>query len=146
MDGTPIVLAVVEKDLDLISRLRRFADQTGIRMLVARSAEEAILYIRGIGVYQDRARYPQPSIVLLDSRNADCSDLEVLGWIRLNSGDRDLRVGILTSEESHELHVLCAIDPASFIVNRATLFDLADLAGGVPFTEAAQGAHLAAQL
>jgi hypothetical protein len=64
---------------------------------------------------------------LLDSTNANSSDLEVLGWIRESSEFRDLRVGILTTEERHEFHVLCAIDPSSFIVNRATLDDLAEL-------------------
>jgi DNA-binding response OmpR family regulator len=122
------ILAVVEKDLELIGRLRAFGEAHRIRMTVARSAQEAILFLRGVGVYQNRAIYPEPSAVLLDSGNAEASDLEVLEWIRENSFFHNLPVGILTHEEAHDLHVLCAIDPASFVVNRTNLFELPDLA------------------
>jgi DNA-binding response OmpR family regulator len=121
------ILAVVEKDLDLIGRLRAFGEAQRIRMMVARSAQEAILFLRGVGVYSNRAQYPQPSAVLLDSGNLESSDLEVLEWIRENSFFHNLPVGILTHEEAHDLHVLCAIDPASFVVNRTNLFELSDL-------------------
>src|SRR5688500_20151783 len=49
---------------------------------VARYGNEAILYLKGVGIYSDRAHYPVPSLIIIDLSLPDGSGLAVLGWIR----------------------------------------------------------------
>ncbi|MGZ8899039.1 MAG: response regulator [Limisphaerales bacterium] len=49
---------------------------------VARYGNEAILYLKGVGIYSDRAHYPLPELIIIDLALPDGSGLAVLGWIR----------------------------------------------------------------
>ena len=49
---------------------------------VARYGNEAILYLKGVGIYSDRAHYPVPALIIIDLALPDGSGLAVLGWIR----------------------------------------------------------------
>jgi DNA-binding response OmpR family regulator len=49
---------------------------------VARYGNEAILYLKGVGIYGDRVHYPLPSLILIDLEIPDGSGMAVLGWIR----------------------------------------------------------------
>lgn len=51
-------------------------------MRVARYGNEAILYLKGVGIYNDRAHYPLPGLIIIDLAVPDGSGLAVLGWIR----------------------------------------------------------------
>ncbi|HTG44193.1 MAG TPA: hypothetical protein VK633_06645 [Verrucomicrobiae bacterium] len=121
------ILAVVQSDLQLIVRLQALAERLGVRHAMARSADEAILYFRGVGIYRQRHSYPLPDLVLLDSTNQDASDLKVLSWLRDSDEFKNLPVGILCQEPQHDLHVLCALDPCSFIVDRTTLMEVPEI-------------------
>ncbi len=121
------ILAVVQSDLQLICLLRRSLEENGFPSLtIARNSQEAILYLRGVGIYQDRSRYPVPSVVVLDSHNPDGVDLEVLAWLRERHGLSSLPVIFLCSESHCSTHMTCALDPASFIVERGNFADLLD--------------------
>ncbi len=43
-------------------------------------AEEAVLYLEGMGGYSDRARHPLPSLIVLDLSLPGMSGLEFLAW------------------------------------------------------------------
>lgn len=121
------ILAVVQSDLQLIGSLRRFLETNGYPdVTIARNSQEAILYLRGVGIYNDRVRYPLPSILILDSYNPDGVDLEVLGWVREQAGFTELPVVILCAERHSPLHVNCMLDAGSFLVDRSNLNDLLD--------------------
>jgi CheY-like chemotaxis protein len=49
---------------------------------VARYGNEAILYLKGVGIYADREHYPLPELILIDLAIPDGSGLAVLGWLR----------------------------------------------------------------
>jgi DNA-binding response OmpR family regulator len=49
---------------------------------VARYGNEAILYLKGVGIYSDREHYPLPELIIIDLAVPDGSGLAVLGWIR----------------------------------------------------------------
>lgn len=78
------ILAVVY-DLDFIVRVRNaFGGELGIALHVCRSAEEAKLLLRGVGIYGDRAGYPLPRMILLDTLTPDRADQKLLHHLRHN--------------------------------------------------------------
>lgn len=63
---------------------------------VARYGNEAILYLKGVGIYRDRAHYPLPDLVIIDLSVPDGSGLAVLGWIRRQREFNHVPVVVLT--------------------------------------------------
>lgn len=121
------ILAVVQSDLPLICSLRRTLELNGyFSFSAARNSQEAILYLRGVGIYQDRFHYPLPTVMVLDSHNPDSIDLDVLAWLRENPGLRDLPVIILCSEKHAPVHCSCMLDSGCFLVDRSDFSDLLD--------------------
>jgi CheY-like chemotaxis protein len=51
---------------------------------VARYGNEAILYLKGIGIYGDREHFPLPNLIIIDLLIPDGSALAVYGWVRRN--------------------------------------------------------------
>lgn len=121
------ILAIVQSDLQLIFTLRRFLEANGYPSLsVARNSQEGILYLRGVGIYEDRSRYPLPFVLILDLTNKDPADLEVLAWIRERPGYADLPIVMLCDEKHTRPHINCMLDTNSFLVDRTSLGDLLD--------------------
>ena len=125
--GANHILAIVQSDLQLICSLRGSLEQNGYpNVSVARNSQEAILYLRGVGIYANRVRFPIPSVIILDSQNPDSVDLEVLGWIRERQRFCNLPVIILCVEKHMPVHATCALDQSSFFVERGNQTDLLD--------------------
>jgi DNA-binding response OmpR family regulator len=78
------VIFILENSTDHLFLLEQAFRKGEVRnpIKVARYGNEAILYLKGIGVYADRERYPLPDLVLIDMSLPDGSALSVLGWIR----------------------------------------------------------------
>lgn len=66
---------------------------------VASDGQQAIDYLRGAGVFADRARFPFPCLVLLDLKLPFVMGLDVLRWIRRQPGTA-LTVLMLTASAS----------------------------------------------
>jgi CheY-like chemotaxis protein len=78
------VILLVENDKDFIYLLEQAFRKADIRnpLKIARYGNEAILYLRGVGIYSDRNSYPLPTFIILDLTNPDGSSMALLGWIR----------------------------------------------------------------
>lgn len=78
------IILLVENDKDFIYLLEQAFRTAGVcnPLKIARYGNEAILYLRGIGIYSDRQSYPLPRSIILDLTNPDGSSLALLGWIR----------------------------------------------------------------
>jgi CheY-like chemotaxis protein len=78
------VILLVENDKDFIYLLEQAFRKADIRnpLKIARYGNEAILYLRGVGIYADRSSYPLPRFIILDLTNPDGSTMALLGWIR----------------------------------------------------------------
>lgn len=121
------ILAIVQSDLQLIFTLRRSLESNGyLSHSVARNSQEAILYLRGVGIYEDRLRHPFLSVLILDAANKDSTDLEVLAWVRERPEYARLPVIILCTERHAHMHINCMLDSSSFMVDRTDLEDLLD--------------------
>lgn len=68
---------------------------------VARYGNEAILYLKGVGIYGDRKHYPLPSLIILDLAVPDGSGLAVLGWIRRQPEFNNVPVVILVHPDQN---------------------------------------------
>jgi len=92
------ILLVEDNPDDALFAKRAFAKVCpDARLNVARDGEMAVHYLSGTGEYQDRSRYPLPSLILLDLKLPRKSGLEVLEWLRSTPGLRDIPVMVLTS-------------------------------------------------
>ncbi len=76
---------------------------------VARYGNEAILYLKGVGIYGDRSHYPLPSLIIIDLTIPDGSGMAVLGWIRRQTEFNEVPVIILV-HPSQEKFVQDAFD------------------------------------
>ena len=122
------ILAVVQSDLQYICALRQILELRGFGSVsIARNSEEALLYLRGVGIYADRSKYPIPSAIILDSENRDHADLDVLAWAREREAYRHTPMVMLCDAEPILTHASCAIDENCFLVDRRDLHELASI-------------------
>lgn len=126
MKETSVIL-LVENNKDYIYLLEQGFRNAHIRnpLKIARYGSEAILYLKGIGIYQDRRIYPLPALILLDMTNPDGSSMALLGWIREQSHFDSVPVLVLTCKHQ-ESEVQNALDRGAnaFIIKRESLSDL----------------------
>ena len=113
-----LFLLVEDSPDDVLLTRRAFHRANIINPLqVVRSGDEAILYLRGEGVYANRAEFPLPGIVLLDLNMPGKDGFEVLEWIRAQAGLRALRVVVLTSSDSvYDVNRAYQLGANSFLV------------------------------
>jgi CheY-like chemotaxis protein len=81
MSGSILALESDKKD---IYQLRLAFQSAGLtdRLTVVRNREEALCYLKGVGVYGDRHAYPLPNLVLLDITADICDGIGILKWIK----------------------------------------------------------------
>jgi CheY-like chemotaxis protein len=71
----------------------------GVAVAHVRDGEAARQYLSGEGDFGDRARYPLPSLLLLDIKLPRISGLELLEWIRSAPDHRALPAVVLSSSD-----------------------------------------------
>lgn len=84
VDRENAVVFVIENSADYMYQLEHAFRKAAlpIDLKIARYGNEAVLYLKGVGIYSNRATYPLPKVILLDLDLPDGSPLAVLGWIR----------------------------------------------------------------
>jgi CheY-like chemotaxis protein len=65
-------------------------------LFVVRDGEEAICYLKGEGVYEDRQKYPLPGVLFLDLKLPRKDGLEILRWLQTQPQFDDLLIVVLT--------------------------------------------------
>ena len=120
---------MVEDDPNDALLVRKAAQKTlsGIPLLVVSNGQEAIQYLKGEGVYADRARFPFPDIVLLDLKMPVMNGFEVLRWVRSQPKLKRLPVIILTGSV-HENDTKTAYEEGanSYLVKPGSFNDLVE--------------------
>jgi CheY-like chemotaxis protein len=98
---------------------------TTTRLVVAKDGDEALSYLSGAGDFSDRARFPLPSVILLDLKLPRRSGLEVLIWVRKHEPVRQVPVIILTSSyQDEDVRSAYDLGANSYLVKPVDLDDL----------------------
>jgi CheY-like chemotaxis protein len=85
MDQNTTVLLAEDNENDAFLMERAFkAHGITAPLQVMRDGAETIDYLSGSGVYSDRAKYPIPSLVILDLKMPRKSGFDVLAWLQHN--------------------------------------------------------------
>jgi DNA-binding NarL/FixJ family response regulator len=98
------VLLADDSELDRFL-LRRAISSVAPRLKVIGElgdGEEVIAYLSGEGVYRDRAQYPLPDLVVLDSRMPRKGSIEVLEWLRTRDFAQ-MKVAVLADSSATQL-------------------------------------------
>jgi CheY-like chemotaxis protein len=98
-----VILSVDDNDVDG-ALLRRAVKRSAIPASIFTVTEgpQALSYLAGEGIYQDRESYPYPDLVLLDIRMPKMSGLDVLSWIRQQPHLKKTKVLILSASDKPE--------------------------------------------
>jgi CheY-like chemotaxis protein len=93
----------VEDDPNDVFFLKHALEKADVRnrLCLATDGQEAINYLKGIGKFADREKFPLPALVLLDLKLPHVMGLDVLKWIRQKSG-LPLVVVLLTASAEQE--------------------------------------------
>jgi CheY-like chemotaxis protein len=94
-------ILLVEDNQDDVSLIMRAFQRAGVKRLVqaVTTGMDAIAYFKGDAPFGNRAKYPLPSLVLLDIKMAGMDGFEVLQWIRRQGQFFELCVVMLTNSD-----------------------------------------------
>lgn len=133
MPPTPrsaVILIVEDEDNDVLF-LKRALKKANVPfpVRVARDGQQAIDYLSGTGVFQNREQYPIPCIIILDLKLPKKNGIEVLQWLRRREEFRDLPVVMVTSTaEKAEKEVAFHDGIEAFLVKPVSFEELVHLA------------------
>ena len=63
----------------------------------ARDGEEVARYLKGIGPYADRKRFPLPALLIVDLKMPRMDGFEVIKWVRSTHPFRRLPIVVMTT-------------------------------------------------
>lgn len=98
LQKTILLVEDSEDDVFLIKRAFREA-KVDNPVYVVNDGQSAVEYLSGEKEYQDRSRYPLPSLILSDLKLPKQSGLEVIKWIRSHSSTKAIPVVFFSSSQ-----------------------------------------------
>ena len=123
------ILLVEDDPNDVLLTQRAFAQASLVNPLrVVMDGDAAINYLAGRAPYDDRTRYPIPSLILLDLKLPRRSGLEVLKWLREQEDLKAIPVIILTSsQQSQDIDRAYELGANSYLVKPVGFDGLLDM-------------------
>jgi CheY-like chemotaxis protein len=136
-------ILVVENEEDDALLLRKMFEKARLinPIQVVGSAEEAISYLKGEGLYKDRNTYPYPVLALLDVHLSGRSGYEIIDWIRQDLGDVDLGLVVLTGSDMGLVRELYRRGADSFLVKPLRFEDFQNMVKGLRGVTLDQNEH-----
>jgi CheY-like chemotaxis protein len=117
------VVLLVEDNPDDVFLMQRALKKTGLDlpMHIVTDGRQALDYLSGTGPYEDRARFPLPSMMFLDLKLPYLNGFELLEWIREDRTWAGLDVFILTSSpEQRDKETAARLGAKAYLVKPPT--------------------------
>jgi CheY-like chemotaxis protein len=114
----PKPILVAEDDQNDVILLKRLLKKCRVmnELRVVSNGDEAIAYIKGDGIFSDRARHPLPVLFLLDLKMPGKGGMEVMHWLQ-TWPKPDFPIVILTgARDVHLLNIAYLLGARSFVV------------------------------
>ena len=131
MNQNDCVILLAEDDPNDVLLIQRALQRSHIAnpLQVVRDGADAVAYLNGDLQYADRERYPLPVLLLMDLKMPRKSGLEVLEWLRQQTGGlRRLPVVVLTSSnQSLDINRAYDLGANSYLVKPAGFDSLLEL-------------------
>jgi CheY-like chemotaxis protein len=128
---TFLVIEDCSDDAILIGRA--FSATANCQAVVCRNLGEARAYLRGVGIYHDRSKFPFPNAIISDLHLESESGFDFLKWVKGTAEFKDMPVTILTDVATPEECLRCKEAGALRVLTKPNSYDalktmLADLA------------------
>ena len=120
-----LTILVAEDDPNDVLLLKRAFLRNGLNNPVHTSpdGEDAINYLQGKGVYQDRARYPFPSLLITDLKMPRSTGFEILKWLRAHPDCHIIPVIVFSASRQDEDVLLAYRYGANAFIHKPPTFD-----------------------
>jgi CheY-like chemotaxis protein len=119
----------VEDDSNDVMFLQRAMQKAQVAnpLQVATDGQQAIDYLKGAGKYADRDLFPLPCLVLLDLKLPHVMGLDVLKWIRQQSGLALVVVLLTASSEEADVAAAYGLGANAFLTKPSEMTKLQDM-------------------
>jgi len=99
-----LTILVAEDDENDVLLLKRAFSKNGINnpTHVSRDGADACAYLKGEGAYQDREKYPFPSIIITDLKMPRFSGFEILEWLKNHPDCHVIPVIVLSASRQED--------------------------------------------
>ena len=127
-------LLVVDDNADEAFLTTRAFKSAGVQnpLVVVSDGGGAIDYLSGSGKYADRNVHPLPCLVLLDQKLPGRSGLEVLQWLRSQSGICTLPVLVLSASDfDSDVQTAYLLGANGYLVKPSRYEDMLAVAGAI---------------
>jgi len=116
------------EDDTLLTRLAFEKAEFNASLHIVQDGEDAIAYLEGQTPYQDRGRFPLPTLVLLDLNMPRKHGFEVIEWVRAQPEFRHLPIIVLTSSmRGSDVEKAFELGATSFFVKPGRVDDLVSM-------------------
>ena len=117
---TKTILLVEDEENDVFFFRHAMKKEGAVNPLqVASDGQEAIDYLQGVGKFADRAQFPLPGLILLDLKLPFVMGLDVLRWIRHQSGLAPIVVILSSSSEAEDIAAAYRLGANAYLVKPA---------------------------
>ena len=130
--STQSILLVEDDENDVFFFRRAMSKASMIYPLqVARDGREAINYLQGVGKFAVRTEFPLPGLVLLDLKLPFVMGLDVLEWIRQQSGWAPIVIILSSSQEQVDIAEAYRLGANAYLVKPSQPSELVEMVRGV---------------
>lgn len=128
-DHSPIsTILIIEENANTANLVRAAFDKLdACDAFVCRNNSEAKAYLLGAGMYKDRQKYPFPRAIVCDPGGNDNPGLDLLRWVKSESGCAHLPVYILISRNTVDEALAKELGAAKVFKKPAATEELQDL-------------------
>jgi two-component system response regulator len=123
----------VEDDPNDVFLLQQAMKKAGVTnpIQVATDGQQAIHYLKGVGKFANRDKFPMPCLVLLDLKLPHVMGLDVLKWIRQQPGGALLVVMLTASGEDADIAAAYRLGANGFLVKPNQASKLVEMAKAI---------------